>query len=236
MCGRFAQYQGKADYLAALQSEQDVISGYDNVPLEHYNVMPHAKAQLLHAESAGLVFDAVRWGWKPHWAGPGGPKNDFNARLDTVASSKFYRTVWPHRALVCADGWYEWLKNPQDKKDNQPYYLRAKGGSVLFIPAVGQFPALGQPPRDDDGFRMITDDATGGMLDVHDRRPVVLTGEQAREWLHQDTSSERAEQLLRQGLPAEAFEWFRVSKAVSQREDGPYVIQPLPNDQAPPGA
>lgn len=52
----------------------------------------------------------------------------------------------------------------------------------------------------------------------------------------EDNSSERAEQLLRQGLPAEAFEWFRVSKAVSQREDGPYVIQPLPNDQAPPGA
>ena len=69
MCGRFAQYQGIADYLAALQSEQDVISGYDNVPLEHYNVMPHATAQLLHAESAGLVFDAVRWGWKPALAG-----------------------------------------------------------------------------------------------------------------------------------------------------------------------
>lgn len=227
MCGRFAQYQGIADYYAELMSEQDIISGYDNVPIEHYNVMPHAKAQLLHAEPDGLVFSAERWGWKPHWAGPGGPKNDFNARLDKVASSKFYRAIWPHRAIICADGWYEWLKNPQDDKDNQPYFLRLKGGGALFIPAIGQFPRLNQAPRDDDGFRMITDDATGGMLDVHDRRPVVLTASQAREWLNLDTRAERAEHLLRQGVPADAFEWYRVSKAVSRREEGPHLIEPL---------
>ena len=42
MCGRFAQYQGLADYLRELDAEQDVINGYDNVPIGRYNVAPAA--------------------------------------------------------------------------------------------------------------------------------------------------------------------------------------------------
>jgi putative SOS response-associated peptidase YedK len=38
MCGRFAQYQSLADYLAALNSDRAVISSYDNAPIARYNV------------------------------------------------------------------------------------------------------------------------------------------------------------------------------------------------------
>ncbi|WP_281687373.1 SOS response-associated peptidase family protein [Pseudomonas citronellolis] len=93
---------------------------------------------------------------------------------------------------------------------------------VLFIPAVGQFPHPGGEPHDTDGFRMITDNAAGGMRNVHDRRPVVLSATQAYEWLDLQTGSERAEQLLHQGLPA--VEFYRVSKAVSHREEGAALI------------
>lgn len=85
----------------------------------------------------------------------------------------------------------------------------------------------GEEPRDTDGFRMITDDAAGGMRDVHDRRPVVLSAPQAREWLDLQTSSQRAGQILHQGLPADVFEFYRVSKAVSHREEGVALIAPL---------
>ncbi|OHS15550.1 hypothetical protein HMPREF3289_05615 [Pseudomonas sp. HMSC75E02] len=227
MCGRFAQYRAISDYYAELMSEQHVISGWDETPLGRYNVMPQSRAQLLHAEPGGLVFQAVRWWWEPSWAGSGGPRNKFNARLDKVATSPFYRAIWPHRAIICADGWYEWVANPSDAKDKQPYFLRRGDGAVLFIPAVGQFPHPGDEPRDTDGFRMITDDAAGGMRDVHDRRPVVLSAPQAREWLDLQTSSQRAEQLLHQGLPADMFCFYRVSKAVSHRENGPSLILPI---------
>lgn len=74
---------------------------------------------------------------------------------------------------------------------------------------------------------MITDDAAGGMRDVHDLRPVVLSAPQAREWLDLQTSSQRAKQLLHQGLPADMFCFYRVSKAVSHRENGPSLILPI---------
>ncbi len=62
MCGRFAQHQGMADYLRELNSKQEVISSYDNLPIERYNVAPHSTVQLLHAAGGGLTIAVVRWG------------------------------------------------------------------------------------------------------------------------------------------------------------------------------
>jgi putative SOS response-associated peptidase YedK len=57
------------------------------------------------------------------------------------------------------------------------------------------------------------------LLDIHDRRPVVLSAELAREWLDPATPKERAEQMvLLQGEGSDAFQWHRVSKAVGNVE------------------
>lgn len=47
-----------------------------------------------------------------------------------------------------------------------------------------------------DGFVIITADSAGGMLDIHDRRPMVLAPDLAREWLDLATPKERAEQMV----------------------------------------
>ncbi|WP_438268983.1 SOS response-associated peptidase family protein [Pseudomonas piscis] len=53
------------------------------------------------------------------------------------------------------------------------------------------------------------------MVDIHDRRPMVLAPDLAREWLDPAIPKERAEQTVpHQGEPADAFEWFRVNTAV----------------------
>lgn len=77
---------------------------------------------------------------------------------------------------------------------------------------------------------IITADSAGGMVDIHDRRPVVLAPCLAREWLDPATPKERAEQMvLHQGEPAEAFEWFKVSAAGGNvRNKEASLIQPVP--------
>ncbi len=77
---------------------------------------------------------------------------------------------------------------------------------------------------------IITADSAGGMVDIHDRRPVVLAPDLAREWLDPTTPKERAEQMvLHQGVPSETFEWFKVSTAVGNvRNKGADLIQPMP--------
>lgn len=66
-------------------------------------------------------------------------------------------------------------------------------------------------------------------MDIHDRRPVVLSPELAREWLAPATPKERAEPMvMHQGAPTETFEWFKVDRAIGNvRNQGPELIDLL---------
>jgi putative SOS response-associated peptidase YedK len=231
MCGRFAQYRSMRDYLRELDSEQDVIGGWEAEPIQRYNVAPSTQVQLLHSTGGHLVVAEVRWGWAPHWA-KGKMPPPINARVEKVATGNFFRQIWPYRALVAADGWYEWVKDDDNPKLKQPYYIRLRSGEPLFFAAIGQLPPTGGESQEGDGFVIITADAEGGMVDVHDRRPVVLSPELAREWVDEATTTHRAEQiLLHQGRPAEDFEWHPVDRAVGNvRNDGPELIQPATDE------
>ena len=94
----------------------------------------------------------------------------------TVAESRYFAPIWPHRCVVPANGWYEWTGEPGKK---QPYYIHLKTEEPMFFAAIGEFSGH----VEHDGFVVITPDSQGGMVDIHDRRPVVLPPALAREWL-----------------------------------------------------
>jgi putative SOS response-associated peptidase YedK len=48
------------------------------------------------------------------------------------------------------------------------------------------------------GFVIVTEDCEGGMVDIHDRSPVVLEPEAALRWLDPETPVEEAHVLRRQ--------------------------------------
>ena len=74
-------------------------------------------------------------------------------------------------------------------------------------------------------FAVLSD---SGMVDIHDRRPLVLSPEMAREWIDPGLSPVRAEEIARKcSRPTVEFEWFTVSKAVGNvRNQGPELIEP----------
>jgi putative SOS response-associated peptidase YedK len=76
---------------------------------------------------------------------------------------------------------------------------------------------------------LVTDDAAQGMLDIHDRKPVVLNAEDAMLWLDPALSPEQAVELARRSaLPSEAFEWHKVSSAMNRAGiEGPEIAMPL---------
>jgi putative SOS response-associated peptidase YedK len=188
-------------------------------------VAPSTQLALFHLEDNVLHADPVRWGWRPHWATDRAPP--INARVEKVAHGPFFRAIWPHRAIVPVDGWYEWVDEGEPKK--QPYYIRRRDAAPILCAAIGQYPCADRDQQDSDGFVIITADSAGGMVDIHDQRPVVLAPELAREWLDPATPRERAEHLvLLQGEVAETFEWFRVSTAVGNvRNQGSELILPI---------
>ncbi|CAI8811202.1 Abasic site processing protein YedK [Pseudomonas chlororaphis] len=224
MCGRIAQYRYIDDYCDVLGLNGKWMSSVENKPLDRYNVPPTTLVALLHQAEGGLHADLVRWGWRPYWAKDCAPP--VNARVEKVAHGPFFREIWPHRAICPIDGWFEWLA---DETGKQPYYIRRRDGLPSLCASIGHWPHADEPPREHDGFVIITADSAGGMVDIHDRRPVVLAPELAWEWLDPATPKERAElMLMHQGEPSEAFEWFKVDRAAGNtKNQGAHLIDPI---------
>jgi hypothetical protein len=55
--------------------------------------------------------------------------------------------------------------------------------------AIGQHPTGARKPLAHYGFVISTADSQGGMVDIHERRPVALGAELAREWIAPHTQS-----------------------------------------------
>ncbi|HEK1648078.1 SOS response-associated peptidase family protein [Pseudomonas aeruginosa] len=222
MCGRVAQYDSWADLVAIMR-----LPGPDMLkePIEpRYNVAPTTQTLLMTNDEGTLVGEHVRWGWRPHWAKD--KPAPINARVEKVAHGPFFRAIWPHRAICPVSGWYEWVAEGGPRK--QPFHIQHRDGSPILCAAIGQFPGLDGAQDERHGFVIITADAEGGMVDIHDRRPVVLSPDLAREWLDPATPPERAEQIvLLHGEPSEAFTWYAVDAAVGNvRNQGPQLIAP----------
>lgn len=223
MCGRLSQYRGIHDFVAALSMPGALINNVGDQPLGRYNAAPTMQLALFHVAGEALHADAVRWGWRPHWATDRAAP--INARVEKVAHGPFFRQIWPHRAICPIDSWFEWVDEGGPKK--QPYLIRHRDSSPILCASIGQLPVPDMGEH--DGFVIITADAQGGMVDIHDRRPIALAPELASEWLDPATPKERAEQMARhQSEPAKTFEWFRISTAVGNvRNQGAELIQPL---------
>ena len=71
--------------------------------------------------------------------------------------------------------------------------------------------------------------ADRGLVDIHDRRPLVLTPEAAREWMRQDLTGAEAAEIARVGsVSADDFTWHAVSRAVGNvNNQGPALIEPV---------
>ncbi|WP_054926330.1 SOS response-associated peptidase, partial [Pseudomonas sp. NBRC 111142] len=164
MCGRLTQYRGIHDFVEALSMPEVWRNNVGEQALQRYNVAPTTPVAVLRVDDGGPRADLVRWGWRPHWAK--GRAAPINARVEKVAHGPFFRAIWPHRAITPIDGWYEWVDEGGPKK--QPYYIRRRDGQPALCASIGQFTG-----NEHDGFVIITADAQGGLVDVHDRRPVV---------------------------------------------------------------
>lgn len=79
--------------------------------------------------------------------------------------------------------------------------------------------AIGSTPfeRGDEaeGFLIVTSAADKGLVDIHDRRPLALSPEAAREWMRQNIGGKEAEEIVADGtVDADKFIWHAVSRAV----------------------
>lgn len=205
MCGRISQKNDLADYIETMRWNPAKL--FVNTEGPRFNVPPGTRPLALHRLGSGDPHaDRLFWGYKPTWS-----KRPpvINARLDTVLKgSRFWSRLLTKRVIVPADGWFEWVGS---KGDKQPWFISARDQKPILIAGITAW----QPGRDvvaETGFAIITDDAAGGMVDLHDRRPVCLTAESAQAWVNPEASVSEALDQLSTSRPESAFHWWMVTR------------------------
>jgi putative SOS response-associated peptidase YedK len=69
------------------------------------------------------------------------------------------------------------------------------------------------------------------MVDIHDRRPVVLEPDDALRWMDPETAVEEAAHIAQsRSLPTKAFRWWKVDRAVNRPDpgnNGTHLLEPV---------
>jgi putative SOS response-associated peptidase YedK len=240
MCGRFVVAGASTDLVALF--DVDLIG--DDLPPDSWNVAPTDRVPiLLDAIPKGDDADrepirrleAARWGLVPSWAkDTSGAARSINARIETVAEKPTFKTaVHKRRAVVPANGYYEWHTVDGTKT---PHFIHLPGAELTLF--AGLYEWWRDPSKaDDDATRwlltttILTQDSVGELRGIHDRMPVFLSGELIDEWL--DPHTDDPEDLL-PGIAAEGVEvaarmqFHEVDRAVGNvRTNSPDLILPI---------
>lgn len=183
-----------------------------------YNLAPGQEAPVVLAAPAPRM-TLLRWGLLPSWAAGPSAKPQINARAESLADKPFFRDAFRwRRALVPADGWFEWPKRGADKA---PRLFRRRDGAPFA------FAGLWEPA----GFAIVTVAPNPLVARVHDRMPALLAPDAEAAWLDAKTPPERLLELLRP-YPSEPLEVRRVSERIgSAALDEPSLLEPAPRAQ-----
>lgn len=200
-----------------------------------YNVPPGTYRPVLHVEDGNQQIDDLFWSYRPAWAAAATPAPGkkripiaINAKVEKITGAYWKPLLRNGRAIVAADGWYEWSG---EKGHKQPWHIHRKDRAPLFMLALANFGPF-KVDREESGFVIVTADSLGGMVDIHDRRPVVVSADDARRWLAPDLSPDEAAHLARTSMiDAGQFEWFPVNKELNRGADGPQAAEPVALDE-----
>lgn len=243
MCGRYATTMDPETLYGVFEAEPDPVappgSGMygGDVPRPRYNIAPTDTVAVVRTRPArderpeGRFVAEARWGLVPSWAKDlSVGSRMFNARAESVPEKASFRTAFEkRRCLVPATGYYEWRKlgvGADRKMRKQAYFITPADGAVLAFAGLWEFwrsPA-GEPVV---STSIITTDAVGDLVAIHDRMPLVLPASDWETWLDPSIAGADLRSMLAPPDAAlvAALELRPVGAAVGNvRNDGPHLV------------
>ena len=218
MCGRFTQSQPAIKYAHALDPSWE-LSAIELKPT--WNLAPSRQALVFHDSDVGHRAELFHWGFFPSWADQKAQKPN-NARVETAATKPYFRKAWKTgRCLIPADGWYEWKEGTKVK---QPYFLHRADDQPMLMAGLYET----NTHANITSFSILTTEADNALLEVHDRKPVVLTAEAGIQWIRRDLAADEIAAIAKNPLSAEYFTWHTVSTNVNNtRNDGEELLSKI---------
>ncbi len=226
MCGRYDlhNHPGAIALAMGLPYPQDLIPRYNIAPMTDIPVVRIA------ADGAREMV-MMRWGLVPRWAkDPSIGARMVNARGETVPTNNAFRIPFRrHRCLIPADGFYEWQKLRDGRK--QPLRIAMRDGSTFALAGLAER-WLSPDGEVLDSCTIVTINANALLAPVHERMPVIVPPAAYGRWL--DVSGEPPVDLLAP-YPDDAMTVYPVSTRVNTvRNDDAALIEPLTVDATAP--
>lgn len=129
----------------------------------------------------GRAVFPMKWGYT-------GRSLIINARSETAAEKPFFRKDWErHRCVIPGSWYYEWeLKAGNDGKVHagDKYLLQPKDSEVVWL--CGMYRIEGGLPV----FVILTRDSVEEIRFIHDRMPVMISGDRVSEWIRPEAEPE----------------------------------------------
>ena len=183
MCGRYT-----------VRDVQQIQNEYGSTIKANFNVSPSQDVLvLIDREGGSTQPETMRWHYSPTWAKE--PMNLINARSETLREKPSFRMA--KRCLIVADGWYEWLREGENK---QPYFFHMSNKVFNFAGIYTEYQGV-------KGCAIITKDANEKLSKIHHRMPVMLKHNEGRDWL-------KGKDIYTSSL-SERVEYYPVDKIVN---------------------
>ncbi|HLW94221.1 MAG TPA: SOS response-associated peptidase, partial [Solirubrobacteraceae bacterium] len=165
-----------------------------------YNIAPtQTIIAIVRGEDGEPQARPMRWGLIPPWAKDAKiAYKMINARSETVDEKSAYKRLIAtadRRALLLADGFYEWLRSEDKRQPRIPFRFTLADGQPFA------FAGLWTPGKlegeEIETATILTTSANSLVASVHDRMPVILAGPDAEQaWLSAELDTAAAKSLL----------------------------------------
>jgi putative SOS response-associated peptidase YedK len=169
MCGRYTLTLADIAALAkawGAEVEAALLEGWR----PRFNVAPGQRAPLLTGGAGPRRLVGATFGLPAHGGGL-----LLNARAESAAEKRTFRAALARgRAVVPADGFYEWEGPPSARR---PSWFHLAGGEPLLLAALSVEQATGP------AFAILTTGAVAPVARLHDRMPVILPPDLLADWL-----------------------------------------------------
>jgi len=194
-----------------------------------YNIAPTQTVDFVGLDKAGnWEFRQGRWGLVPFFAKEVGKFATFNARIETVDTSGMFREPFKNRrALVPADGYFEWTTNAEDGKKD-PWLLQLpEGEGFSFAGLCAHNDNIGERL---DSCTIITAPALPNIEHIHTRMPLIIPQSAYDRWLACEDQGDDAKGFLRDSQIDSQLVFHRVDRAVgNSRYEGTDTKKPVVN-------
>jgi putative SOS response-associated peptidase YedK len=225
MCGRYTCF---ATEFADLRSGWNL--GELPLPARRYNIAPSQEAPVVIQTGDRRSLEMFRWGLVPYWAkDPTIGNKMINARAETLArKSSFKQLLETRRCLVLADGFYEWLRD-----GNQKFPMRFKLKSGESFAFAGLWDSWVQPHGEPlRTYTIITTEANDLLRPIHNRMPAILSGDNAARWLGDECRENARAFSLLKPFAADQMTGYEVSTLVNDpRNDVPECVAPAGHEK-----